>query len=99
MSSNTDSSDPSFLQSYGVWMCIAEMLTQQEVVCLQAASRYMYDVGVPRVIAKFRLPVCKHHFIPIYRPGETILIHYDTRDESCSWISHPLIQLGNELTV
>ena len=44
-----------FMQSYGTWMAIAELLGQTETVKLQLVCRYLYDTGVPRITPYFYL--------------------------------------------
>ena len=38
-----------FLQSYGTWMALAELLGQTEIVKLQLVCHYLYDTGIPRI--------------------------------------------------
>ena len=73
-------------------MGIAEMLTQQETLSIQVMSKYMYNIGVPRILAKFKFSRMDH-YIPAYKLGETLIMHYNAKTESINWISHPLVQL------
>ena len=42
------------MHCYGAWTNVAEMLDQVETVKLQQLCRYMYQIGVPRILSRFR---------------------------------------------
>ena len=84
-----------FLHSYGVWMSVAKMLTQKELVCLQALCRYLYFTGVPRIISKFLLPSLTYYITkPDYWDSDSIVVAYNSRFKTCSWVNSPLLQLA-----
>ena len=44
-----------FLQSYGIWTQMAQMINQSEFTRLQQLNRYMYRTGIQRVQMCVRL--------------------------------------------
>ena len=77
-------------------MQIAELLTQEQLVQIQALCRYMYAIGVPRIISKFVFTLTEF-FIEAFDWGDLVwskhIIRFNTRSKQCSWVKDPLAKI------
>ena len=88
-----------FKFSYGGWMTISELLSQNDFVKFQRLSKYMYKTGVPRIQTKFTLPGIDHFMlINVAYAGEwkAPLVHYNSRTRKSSWMIHPFLKFEAE---